>query len=685
MDMTVQTPPTDPYLWLEDVQGERALGWVREHNAATRALLTARPDFESTRDRIRAVLDSKDQIPGVSRRGDWLYNYWQDSTNPRGLLRRTTLAEYRKPSPAWEVLFDLDALAREEGENWVLAGLVWLRPGDRRVLIKLSRGGADAVVVREWDAVDRRFVEGGFTLPESKTSIDWLDADTLLVGTDFGPGSMTASGYPRIAKRWKRGQPLAEAEVLLEGESADIQVAAGHDCTPGFERTYVVRATDFFNSRLWLVEGGELREVDRPSDSSLSLWREWAILQLKSDWTVAGRTWPAGSALICRADAYLRGEREFEALFTPTPTRTLAGMTMTASRILMVVQDNVSHRLECWSHDGAAWVRRDVTAPSHGVLSVGGLHDPHVADDPLAEAYLQSATGFLTPDTLSLRNTLDDASVEPLKSRPNFFDAHGLVAEQRFATSRDGTRVPYFIVHRKDMPLDGTNPTLLYGYGGYEISMLPQYSGALGIGWLERGGVYVLSNIRGGGEFGPTWHKAAQRGNRQKSFDDFIAVAGHLIETGVTSSRHLGIQGGSNGGLLVAAVMVQRPELFNAVVCQVPLTDMQRFHLMLAGASWVAEFGNPDDPADWAFLEKYSPYHNVRAERRYPTVLFTTSTRDDRVHPGHARKMAARMIDQGHDVLYYENIEGGHGGAADNAQRADLAALTYEFLWRQLG
>ncbi|MFO1406538.1 MAG: prolyl oligopeptidase family serine peptidase [Steroidobacteraceae bacterium] len=685
MDSTLTNPATDPYQWLEDVQGERSLGWVREHNDAARALLTARPDFESMRDRIRAVLDSKEQIPVVTRSGDWLYNHWQDSTNPRGLLRRTTLAEYRKPSPAWEVLLDLDALAREEGENWVLAGLEWLRPGHRRVLLRLSRGGADAVVVREWDAVDRRFVEGGFTLPEAKTNVGWLDADTLLVGTDFGPGSMTASGYPRIVKRWKRGQPLAEAEVLLEGESGDIAVNAGRDDTPGYERTLAVRFTDFFNSRLWLVEDGQLREVDRPSDSNLTLWHDWAVMQLKSDWTVAGRTWPAGSALICRADAYLRGEREFQALFTPTPTCTLAAMAGTASRILMVVQDNVSHRLECWSHDGTAWVSRDVPAPSHGVLSVSQLHDPHVADDPLAEAYFQKSTGFLTPDTLSLRNTLDDASEEPLKSRPDFFNADGLVVEQRFATSRDGTRVPYFIVHRKGLVLDGTNPTLLYGYGGYEISMLPQYSGALGIGWLERGGVYVLSNIRGGGEFGPTWHRAAQRGNRQKSFDDFIAVAEHLTETGVTSPRHLGIQGGSNGGLLVAAVMVQRPELFNAVVCQVPLTDMQRFHRMLAGASWVAEFGNPDDPADWAFLEKYSPYHNVRAERRYPTVLFTTSTRDDRVHPGHARKMAARMIDQGHDVLYYENIEGGHGGAADNAQRADLTALTYAFLWRQLG
>ncbi len=684
MDMTVTTPPTDPYLWLEDVLGDRSLDWVRERNASSRAVLTAWPAFESTRDRIRAVLDSKDQIPGVSRRGDWLYNYWKDSTNPRGILRRTTLEEYRKPAPAWDILFDLDALAREEGENWVLAGLIWLRPGDRRVLMRLSRGGADAVVVREWDAVDRRFVEGGFTLPESKTNIGWLDADTVLVGTDFGPGSMTASGYPRIVKRWKRGQPLADAEVLLEGEASDIQVGASHDDTPGYERTYAFRATDFFNHRVWLVEGGELREVDRPSDSGLSLWRDWAILQLKSDWTVGGRTWLAGSALICRADWYFRGVRKFQPLFTPTPTRTLASMMMTASRILLVVQDNVSHRLECWSHDGAAWVRCDVPAPAHGVLGVGALHDPHVTDDPLAEAYFQSSTGFLAPDTLSLRDAVSDSS-EGLKSRPHFFGADGLVAEQRFATSRDGTRVPYFIVHRKDMPLDGTNPTLLYGYGGYEISMLPQYSGALGIGWLERGGVYVLSNIRGGGEFGPTWHKAAQRENRQKSFDDFIAVAEHLVETRVTSPRHLGIQGGSNGGLLVSAVMVQRPELFNAVVCQVPLTDMQRFHLLLAGASWVAEFGNPEDQADWAFLKEYSPYHNVFADRTYPAILFVTSTRDDRVHPAHARKMAARMIEQGHEVLYYENIEGGHGGAADNAQRADLVALEYSFLWRQLG
>ena len=685
MDMPVTPPePNDPYLWLEDVLGEQALDWVRSRNAESRAILTAWPSFGTTRDRIKAVLDSKAQIPSVSRRGEWFYNFWRDAEHPRGILRRTTLEEYRKEEPAWETVFDLDALAREEGENWVLSGVSWLTPDYRRALMKLSRGGADAVVVREWDVVERRFIEDGFNLPEAKTNIDWEDPDTVLVGTDFGPGSMTDSSYPRIVKRWRRGQPLAEAETLYEGRATDIQVGAGHDDTPGHEHTFVFCATDFFNNDLYLVEAGGLRRIDRPTDSSFSTWRDWAILQLKSDWEIGGRRWLAGSLLICRLQDYLDGRRDFEALFTPTATRSLGGFACTKTQVLVIVQDNVAHRLEAWRYEGGRWVGREIEAPTNSVLGVGPLHDAHVANDPLAEAYFQSATGFTSPDELRLRDAITGSS-EFLKSRPHFFDASPYTVDQRFATSRDGTRVPYFIVHRKDLALDGTNPTLLYGYGGYEISMTPQYSAALGIGWLERGGVYVLSNIRGGGEFGPTWHKAAQRENRQLSFEDFAAVAKHLIETGVTSPRHLGIQGGSNGGLLVSAVMVRWPELFNAVVCQVPLTDMRRFHRMLAGASWVAEFGNPEDPADWAFLEKYSPYHNVQAGRRYPTVLFVTSTRDDRVHPAHARKMAARMIEQGHEVFYYENIEGGHGGAADNAQRADLVALEYEFLWRQLG
>lgn len=682
--MPAHSNADDPYLWLEDVLGDRALGWVREQNATSRARLTAWPGFESTRDRIRAVLDSKDKIPGISRAGEWFLNYWQDAEHPRGILRRTTLAEYRKADPAWEVIFDLDQLARDEGENWVLKSFDWHAPAYRRALVSLSRGGADAVVVREWDLDARSFVVGGFSLPEAKTNIGWLDADTLLVGTDFGPGSMTESGYPRIAKIWRRGQPLEDASVLFEGRPADIQVIGFHDNTPGYERTWVVRYTDFFNTDSWFVEEGKLRPVERPSDASIGFWRDWAIVHLKSDWTVGGRTWPAGSALICGVDAYLRGERNFQAIFTPTPTRTLAGGASTATRMLQIVQDNVSHRLECWDLKGSNWVRRDVPAPAHGVLGVGGLHDPHVPNDPLAEMYFETSTGFLTPGSLRLRDAATDSS-EEVKSRPHFFDSSRYVAEQRFATSRDGTKVPYFIVHYKDMTLDGSNPTLLYGYGGYEISMTPQYSAAVGIGWLEKGGVYVMSNIRGGGEFGPTWHKAAQRENRQRSFDDFIGVAEHLIATGVTSPRHLGIQGGSNGGLLVSAVMVQRPDLFNAVLCQVPLTDMKRFHLMLAGASWVAEFGNPEEPADWQFLEKYSPYHNVRADRSYPVPYFFTSTRDDRVHPAHARKMAARMIEQGHEVIYYENIEGGHGGAADNAQRADIVALEYAYLWQRLG
>jgi prolyl oligopeptidase len=452
------------------------------------------------------------------------------------------------------------------------------------------------------------------------------------------------------------------------------------------------RSIDFYNTLSFLLQPGKtdadgrpaMMPIDKPEDAALSFWRERVLLWLRSDWNVGGRTWPRGSLLVADAKAYLAGGREFVALFTPTPTRSLASYGTTGERIVLDVLDNVAGRIEEWTPGTHGWSRRDVKAPFPGALSTTELHDPLIAHDPLGEAYLVSYTDFLTPDSLYLGHTGSDQR-ELLKSRPAYFDATGMHVEQRNATSKDGTRVPYFVVWPKGAKPDGTNPTLLYGYGGFEISMTPWYSGQFGKAWYEHGGVLVIANIRGGGEFGPAWHQAAVKANKQKSYDDFIAVAEDLAASRITSPRHLGIEGGSNGGLLVGAVMLQRPELFGAVSCQVPLLDMRRFNRLLAGASWMAEYGNPDEPAEWAWIEKYSPYQNVRKDVRYPPVLFTTSTRDDRVHPGHARKMAARMIEQGHDVLYYENIEGGHGGAADNAQRADLQALQFAFLWERLG
>ena len=674
----------DPYLWLEDVDGERALAWVRERNAQSTRSLEAEPGFATLRDGIREILDSKGQIPHVQRRGGHLYNLWRDAGHPRGLWRRTTLAEFRRDEPAWEGLIDLDALARDEGENWVWAGVDCLGPAYTRCLVELSRGGADATVVREFDLATRRFVDGGFTLPEAKSSVTWADADSVYVGTDVGPGSMTASGYPRVIRHWRRGQPLADAPTVFEGEATDVSAWVAVDRTPGFERTLFGRQLDFYRNRVWLrADDGTLQPVAKPEDASLDLWREHALLSLRSDWRDGERAWPQGSLLVAPAADALAGTARWQALFTPTATRSLAGYATTRRHVVLEVLDNVASRVEEWQlHDGG-WTRREATTPFPGTSSVQALHDPMLADDPLAEAVLLHYADFLTPDRMLLGRTGSDER-EVLKSRPSFFDATAMQVSQHAATSADGTRVPYFVVQPRNDRQDGPRPTLLYGYGGFEVSMQPSYSGSVGRAWLARGGVYVLANIRGGGEFGPGWHQAAVGANRQRAFDDFAAVAEDLVRRGLTEPARLGIMGGSNGGLLVGSVMLQRPELLGAVVCQVPLLDMHRYHKLLAGASWVAEYGDPDNPAQRAWVEHYSPYQRVRQDMTLPPVLFTTSTRDDRVHPGHARKMAARMLAQGHDVLYYENIEGGHGGAADNAQRARLLALEYSFLWRAL-
>ena len=679
----------DPHLWLEDVLGDDALAWVRERNAQSREVIEAWPRFGQTRDQLRAILDSKEQIPGVVRRGDWLWNFWRDDRNPRGLWRRTTLAEYRKPQPAWDVVIDLDELARNENENWVWHGTNCLAPKYERGLIMLSRGGSDAQVVREFDILRREFVAGGFVLPEAKSSVDWADDNTIYVATDFGPGSLTDSGYPGVVKRWSRGTPLESAVTMFEGEHTDVASGMSVDDTPGFERTTFSRSLDFSTSRIWLLDGLDaagkpaLTLIDKPDDANLAFWRERVLIELRSDWTLGDTTWPRGSLLVADADAYLRGERDLQALFTPTATRSLAGFGTTKTKVLLNLLDDVAGRIEEVMPTAAGWQHRAVAAPFPGSLSTSELYDAHTPDDPLAEAYFLSYTDFLTPDSLYLAHAGSDER-ELLKARPHFFDSTGMRVEQKFAASKDGTRVPYFVIWPKGATHDGANPTLLYGYGGFEISLTPSYSGGIGKAWHEHGGVWVYANIRGGGEYGPAWHQAALREHRQRSYDDFIAVAEDLIATKVTSPRHLGIEGGSNGGLLVGAVTMQRPDLFNAVSCQVPLLDMRRYNKLLAGASWMAEYGNPDIPAEWEWIAKYSPYQNVHADRHYPTVFFTTSTRDDRVHPGHARKMAARMIEQGHDVLYYENIEGGHGGAADNEQRADVQALQFAFLWQKL-
>jgi prolyl oligopeptidase len=677
----------DEFQWLEDVQGERALDWVRERNAHSQAVLQAAPGFEALRANIQAVLDATDQIPYVQRCGDWFYNLWKDARHPRGLWRRTTLEEYRRPTPDWHTVLDLDALAVAEGENWVWAGATWLGPGYRRCLLALSRGGADAKVVREFDAVDCAFVDGGFALPEAKSRLEWIDIDHVYVGTDFGKGSMTSSGYPRVIKRWQRGLPLSTARTVFEVEPTDVMAAVLVDHTPGHERTVFTREPKFFTSHLSLLQGTRLVPVEKPVDAELSFWRDRVLITLRSDWDLGQTRWPQGSLLMADAAAYLSGRRQFKALFTPSQGCALAACTTTRHTVLMTVSDQVSSRLVAWHGERGQWKQHDIPAPRLSTLAAVSLHDPLLPGDALAESYLLNVTAFLQPESLHLGHTASQ-QLELLKARPPMFDAAGMRVEQLWASSRDGTQVPYFVVWPAGATADGDNPTLLYGYGGFEISLQPAYSGGMGRGWLARGGVYVQANIRGGGEFGPGWHEAAMLERKQNSYDDFIAVAEDLIARKITRPRRLGIKGGSNGGLLVGAVMTQRPELFNAVVCAVPLLDMKRYHRLLAGASWMAEYGDPDSKGDWAWISQYSPYHRVRRASdgaHYPQVLFTTSTRDDRVHPGHARKMAARMQAFGHELLYWENLEGGHGGAADNAQHAYKIALEYSFLWQQLG
>lgn len=663
----------DPYLWLEDVMGAEALSWVKLQNSHTRSTLESLPGFEELRRDLCSILDSNARIPDINKRGDFYYNFWRDKTHPAGIWRRTTLEEYRKAEPKWEVLLDVDALNKTENENWVWHGSTCLRPAYTQCLISLSRGGADADVTREFNLETKQWVEGGFFRPEAKGGLSWINADTVYVSTDFGPGSMTESGYARIAKIWTRGTPLSAAKTVYEGEMKDLGVGAYRDDMPGFERDFVLRNIAFYNDELYQRQAdGTLVKIEAPNSAGKSVFREWLSLELREPYTANGKTHAAGSLIATKFDDFMKGGRQFDVLFEPGDTTSLAGFSPTKNHFILNVLDNVKNRLYVLTHTDKGWTREPLKgAPAFGTVSASGV-DPEDSDD-----YFLTVTDYVTPTTLML-GTIGN-NPEPLKQLPAFFDAKDLHIQQFFATSKDGTKVPYFMVSNKNTRLDGKNPTLLYGYGGFEISLTPSYSATVGRAWLTQGGVYVIANIRGGGEYGPRWHQAALKEKRHRAYEDFAAVAQDLIAKKVTSPRHLGMQGGSNGGLLMGNMTVMYPELFGAVVCQVPLLDMKRYNKLLAGASWMAEYGNPDTD-DWKFIQTFSPYQNVKKDGKYPPVLFTTSTRDDRVHPGHARKMMARMKEQGHDVTYYENIEGGHGGAANNEQTAYMQALSYTFL-----
>ncbi|MEE1815787.1 prolyl oligopeptidase family serine peptidase [Streptomyces sp. SP18ES09] len=662
-------------MWLEDVSGEAALTWVAERNAETAEALAADAGFAPLKARVREVLDASDRIPYTVRRGAFLYNFWRDADHVRGVWRRTTLEQYRKDAPEWEVLLDVDALAAAEDEKWVWDGARVRRPAHDRALVRLSRDGGDAVVVREFDLTTGEFVAGGFEVAEAKTRIGWIDADTVFVGTDTGPGSLTDSGYPRTVRRWHRGTPVEESELVYEAADTDVSAWGYRDDTPGFERDFVGRSLDFFRSETHLLRpDGTTVRVDVPEDALVDVHRGHLLVTLKSDWL--GQ--PTGSLLAFDFEAFLAGDRTAEALFTPDERTALAGHSWTRHHLILETMRDVSTHIEVLTpgRDGAGWTRK----PLVGVppLSAVGVVD---TDPDVSDEYFLDVSGFLQPSSLHRGQVGGDTEV--LKQAPERFDTTGLTVRQHFATSEDGTRVPYFVIG-PDHAVTGPGPTLLYGYGGFEVSLTPYYGAVTGRAWLEGGGTHVIANIRGGGEYGPDWHQAALGADRPRAFEDFAAVARDLVARGITTPDRLGASGGSNGGLLMGAMLTRHPELFGAIVAQVPLLDMTRFHKLLAGASWIAEYGDPDDEADLAHLRALSPYHRIEADRAYPPVLLMTSTRDDRVHPGHARKTAARLREYGHRVLFHENTGGGHAGAGDNEQAAHNSALVHTFLRKHL-
>ena len=676
----------DPFIWLEEVEGEEALAWAAERNALSIPRLQGDPRFEGIRDAIEMVLTSDDRIPTPGLVNDQVYNYWQDDEHIRGLLRRTSLDSYRSDNPRWETVIDIDLLATVENANWVYKGRTCLPGNPSRCLLRLSDGGKDAVVLREFDLENNNFVDGGFSVDEAKTNVDWVDANTLIIGTDFGPGSVTTSGYARTLRLWRRGTDINDAEQIIEVGLEDMSVGINTVAEDDARYSFVTRRPDFFTEQNWLLTpDGALAEIPFPIDVNLQgVFGDKLIALMRSDWSpTEDVTYPAGSLIAMDLASSISNSAATEVSVILDPNvndelDAISAVAMTRDSIYISALKDVSGKLlRVRSGAGAepAWSVATIELPENGAIRL-------VSADDYSDTLMVSYQSFLTPSTLYLVN--GDEQPEAIKALAPQFDAEPYLVEQQFVASADGTSIPYYIVRAADAPMDGSTPTRLTAYGGFELSRTPAYVSAQSQVWLQQGGAYALANIRGGGEYGPQWHQTALLENRQRVFDDFIAVAEDIIERGLTSPAHLGITGGSNGGLLVTAAMVQRPDLYNAIISAVPLIDMLRYHLLLAGASWTAEYGNPDIPAHYDFISEYSPYQNVRADANYPEIFLWTNPKDDRVHPGHARKMAARMLEQGHELIYFENAEGGHGGGANLGQLAVTQAMEVVYLLQQL-
>jgi prolyl oligopeptidase len=667
----------DPYIWLEEVESEKSLEFVEKLNESTFAKLSSTDKYEEIYDKVLAINNATDRIEYPTIYGTYVYNFWKDKDHVRGIWRRSDKSSYLAGSPNWETLLDLDKLSADDDIKWVYKGASGLYPDYNRFLLRLSKGGADAVVIKEFDVNTKAFIEDGFYIPESKGGASYIDKNTLIVSTNFGENTMTTSGYPNQAKIWKRGDALENAQLIHTGDLNDVGSWGGTMRDGETTYTMISRATTFYTSETYIWVDNKPVKLDIPKDASASaILNNELIVDLKSDWTVSGKTYKQGSIISLNFKELLAGKKNIKLVVEPDQFSSISGMATTKNKLIINLLNDVKGELYIYSFTNGKWESKKVDAPKFGSISISGTDDT-------SDQYFFEFSNFLTPTTLYVADA-QDGTFKPLKSLEAYFDASPYKVEQVKVKSKDGTLVPYFVVSAKSMKYDGTSPTLIYAYGGFEVSQDPFYSGTFGTAWLENGGTFVLANIRGGGEYGPKWHQAGLKEKRQNVYDDFHAVAEDLIAKKITSPEHLGIMGGSNGGLLVGVAFTQRPDLYNAVVCQVPLLDMKRYNKLLAGASWMGEYGNPDIPEEWAYIKEYSPYQNLKEGVEYPEVYFYTSTRDDRVHPGHARKMAAKMIDMGNPIYYYENTEGGHAGSSTNEQRAKSSAMTFSYLLMKL-
>jgi prolyl oligopeptidase len=670
----------DPFMWLEEIEGAKALDWARAENARSLPVLEGDARFAVMRAEARSILTSPARIPTGSIHAGAVYNFWQDETHVRGIWRRASLQSYRSGKPEWETLIDFDQLAKAEGENWIAGQIDCLSPAYRHCLVELSRGGGDTSTWREFDTKTKSFVKDGFAVPEAKSDVAWVDADTLLVGTNWGEGALTASGYPRVVKVWRRGTPLAQAKTLFEGRKEDVAVRTFVD-QDGGPQPFVVRNASFFESEYHYVPGlGSAQVLPLPPNADLSgVLDGRAIFFLREDWSYRGKSYPQGSVI-----AYGLKGGGVEPVFAASASQSVENVGVGKTGLVVQYLDNVSGKAArvVRTKEGE-WQATPIPMPQNGVIKIvsagGGTDDAMLSFESLTSP-------------LALYYVGNDSPPQQIFATPAAYDASDVVVEQRFATSIDGTRIPYFVMGKKAVLARGNAPTVQYAYGGflsatlpvyYEDPSRPQHGALAGKLWVSHGGVLVLSNIRGGSEFGPRWHQSGLKQNRQKVFDDFIAVSEDLIRTGVTSKGKLGAIGRSNGGLLMGVVMNQRPDLYAAIVCGVPLLDMQRYTQLGAGASWVAEYGDPAT-GDWEYMRKWSPYQNLQEGIAYPPVFYYTSTKDDRVHPAHARKAAAKLKSFGRDYFYYENMEGGHGGTSNQDQLAYRIALEYTYFARQL-